>query len=702
MKALYRYRGKKTAANLQRDPSGTFPLRRRFAEELKAVWNSSRLAFNYSASEARDALGRWTDGGASENPARDAATDYAQNGTRAKSFLNWFGDWTNPRAHADGTPARVWIAFEPHQVKSVANRGSFDASDKNIFNAVLATNLEAAGSCLDPRLWGKHLRAAYRQGLEKAYDVVHSGTRATVATNESAAALAGARGEFVTNACRFDAAATLRAVWNEYRQRGWHVLTARPTTNSRDAFLALGRLAVVRAHAEGQLDGYARLGIDRVRRAAEVDGCSRHDGAIYNLSRARGQIPAHVLCRCAWQPAANTARTPRPRDALEAFSELLANYDPSQPRDERGRWSADGGGGNAVAGQTLPSSKKAEAVPSSRELPPPATDVESRLRSGTPISKKALGGGANSSYIMEMDNGEKAVWKPRDGERTDLRDSIPEYTQYKREAAAYAVAKAIGMEDLIPPTTIREIDGKVGSMQEFTEGVVAKEVPAKICFDGDTDLKRAAVFDYLVGNSDRHRGNWLVDLKRGDKLRLIDHGLILPNNQKDTYVNQNIMNEATVRKNFTIPPEIAHLTEKWPAVEKALESCQIEPDAIAMTHHRLIDLTEAAARGKTFDDLPPLFPHLGRYASESFASAPSPSKKSLTLSSDEKGPMSVYRRLQELLMNLGVDFRERNRIDSMNPGLLNGENVSDINIPATIYDKHRKEFQAFFQKEAGK
>jgi hypothetical protein len=110
-----------------------------------------------------------------------------------------------------------------------------------------------------------------------------------------------------------------------------------------------------------------------------------------------------------------------------------------------------------------------------------------------------------------------------------------------REVGAWAVAKVVDMKDLVAPTIKRTIDGKTGTMSEFQEGKVAHCLGKADRYDGTRDLARAAVFDYITGNEDRHTGNWLM---KAGRFRLIDHGLCFPD--KDDYgeVGSNILRQA--------------------------------------------------------------------------------------------------------------------------------------------------------------
>ena len=73
----------------------------------------------------------------------------------------------------------------------------------------------------------------------------------------------------------------------------------------------IARTELIYAHAEGQLDGYKKLGIDTVK--AEVEwltagdervcpSCADMEGKTFSVDEAHGMIPLHPNCRCAWKP----------------------------------------------------------------------------------------------------------------------------------------------------------------------------------------------------------------------------------------------------------------------------------------------------------------------------------------------------------------------------------------------------------------
>jgi len=81
----------------------------------------------------------------------------------------------------------------------------------------------------------------------------------------------------------------------------------------------IARTEIVRAHAEGTLDRYEQYGVSAVGALVEWDsgahcpictGLQQRDNGygpgVYTLEQARGLIPVHPNCTCAWSPAPAT------------------------------------------------------------------------------------------------------------------------------------------------------------------------------------------------------------------------------------------------------------------------------------------------------------------------------------------------------------------------------------------------------------
>lgn len=147
-------------------------------------------------------------------------------------------------------------------------------------------------------------------------------------------------------------------------------------------------------------------------------------------------------------------------------------------------------------------------------------EEESKLSSSKITSKRELGGGINNSFMVTFEDGRKGVFK--EAAVGSGRANIPSGKDSEREVAAWRIAKLVGMQDMVQPTVLATVEGMKGMLQTWANGEMAHQAASP--WDKN-DLYRAAAFDYVIGNEDRHKGNWLVE---GDKLHLIDHGLSLP------------------------------------------------------------------------------------------------------------------------------------------------------------------------------
>jgi uncharacterized repeat protein (TIGR03843 family) len=113
----------------------------------------------------------------------------------------------------------------------------------------------------------------------------------------------------------------------------------------------------------------------------------------------------------------------------------------------------------------------------------------------------------------------EAVYKPTAGERP--LDDFPDGTLSHREVAAYLVSEAMGW-GLVPPTIRRDGPFGDGSLQLWIDVDPTVDVVAMVLGD-DPRLRRLAVFDAAVNNTDR-KGGHLLPAADG-RIFGVDHGV---------------------------------------------------------------------------------------------------------------------------------------------------------------------------------
>ena len=121
----------------------------------------------------------------------------------------------------------------------------------------------------------------------------------------------------------------------------------------------------------------------------------------------------------------------------------------------------------------------------------------------------------------------RCVYKPTAGERPLV--DFPDGTLAAREAAAYLVSEAGGWR--IVPTTVLRADGPFGAgmAQEWIDVDDAVDVAALVRA-GDPRLRRIALFDAVVNNTDR-KGGHLLPTADG-RLFGVDHGVCFSSRPK--------------------------------------------------------------------------------------------------------------------------------------------------------------------------
>jgi hypothetical protein len=112
-----------------------------------------------------------------------------------------------------------------------------------------------------------------------------------------------------------------------------------------------------------------------------------------------------------------------------------------------------------------------------------------------------------------------AIYKPIRGERP--LDDFPDGTLSRREVAAHLVSQASGWQ-IVPPTVMRDGPFGEGMVQLWIDVDESVDV-VSLVIDDDPRLRRIAVFDAVVNNTDRKGGHLLP--VRGGHIFGVDHGV---------------------------------------------------------------------------------------------------------------------------------------------------------------------------------
>jgi hypothetical protein len=147
-------------------------------------------------------------------------------------------------------------------------------------------------------------------------------------------------------------------------------------------------------------------------------------------------------------------------------------------------------------------------------------DIVARLRDGELEIVGRLIGSSNNAMVARVGGTDLlAVWKPTRGERPLF--DFPVGTLTRREVAAYLVSEAMGWR-IVPPTLLRQGPHGEGMIQEWIE--VDPEVDVVgLVLAGDERLRRIALFDAVVNNTDR-KGGHLLPI-HGGHIHAVDHGV---------------------------------------------------------------------------------------------------------------------------------------------------------------------------------
>ena len=142
------------------------------------------------------------------------------------------------------------------------------------------------------------------------------------------------------------------------------------------------------------------------------------------------------------------------------------------------------------------------------------------MEKGEIVHAETLEGFYPVKVVTIKDDG-KAIFRP-DGfayERLDKKEDL----RTELELLAYSIDQVLEF-GLVPPVVPRDLKEKRGTLQKFVEDAEIAENygdnwPEVVA---ESEILKAAVFDFLINAKDRHEGNFLVD-PESEKIWLIDH-----------------------------------------------------------------------------------------------------------------------------------------------------------------------------------
>ena len=161
--------------------------------------------------------------------------------------------------------------------------------------------------------------------------------------------------------------------------------------------------------------------------------------------------------------------------------------------------------------------------------------AENFLTKARIVSTRPIGEGVTRPFLVTLDlDGVpgKAVFKSIDERKagvTTLADGSSEIDfqdSWQTEIAGYIFDRMLGL-GMVPATVRRRVDGKVGSVQWFVEGMIPeserleKKLSPPNSDEWSEQIYKVRLFDELISNADRHLKN--IQVTKDFQIRLIDH-----------------------------------------------------------------------------------------------------------------------------------------------------------------------------------
>jgi hypothetical protein len=141
------------------------------------------------------------------------------------------------------------------------------------------------------------------------------------------------------------------------------------------------------------------------------------------------------------------------------------------------------------------------------------------------------------------------------------------------ELSAHRMAQALGpgFDELVPETVLRELDGKLGTLQREVKEDDDLDTMVEHSPELQEDYRKAAILDFVIGNLDRHEDNYLLGAEidaqgvARNRVRLIDNSFSFPAKYSSSSLNASVFasNEGLYGLKLTYTMDESELKLKW-------------------------------------------------------------------------------------------------------------------------------------------